>query len=71
MPGDFDFASQIEEQFRAAAIENARLGAASNVKPTGICGYCRADVKKGQLYCDQICADDHAYEKKRLQAQGR
>lgn len=58
MPDICDLADDVTEQFLAQAMANR--APSQNVKPTGFCHNCEAELSTpGQLYCDEDCEKDH------------
>lgn len=70
MPNEGDIGSAHEHFDREMAIQRARAASGPRLKPKGSCHYCERQVKPEQLYCDEDCADDHAYELKRRTING-
>lgn len=51
-----DMATRREEEFRAAALMQARVGPAGT---PGVCSNCDAPCLPLAVYCDQACRADH------------
>jgi hypothetical protein len=70
MANEGDLAHREQEFFENIAIQNARNAAKNHLRPNGICHYCKGPAKHPKVFCDDYCADDHAYEQKRRRAIG-
>lgn len=68
-----DEADMAQEQLDASIADNIRaIVNAPRLRPKGICYACLAPVQSsGQLYCDDLCAEDHAYVQRRQAANKR
>jgi len=70
MANEGDLASDYEIQLTQVAIQNARNQAPARLKPKGTCHYCKSPAKPEQVFCDEDCAEDYAYEQERLAING-
>lgn len=67
MPDIADRAAIAIENHEADGIAHARHALTRrSLEPCGVCHWCGEPLRQaGQLFCDNLCADDHATHQKR------
>lgn len=66
-----DLASQREQLFLEAALQQQRRASERPTLPLGICANCEAQCLPRACYCDEECRADHEQRQRVLARQGR
>lgn len=70
MANEGDLSSANEEFHLQVSLQHALNKGGVKLKPKGSCYYCFRGLSPDQIFCDEDCAEDHAYEQKRRQING-
>jgi hypothetical protein len=70
MANEGDLAAANEQFHLEVSLAQQQNRGAAGLKKKGICHYCSGPVKPEQLFCDEDCAEDHEYERRRRRANG-